>query len=314
MKLKILIILTVIILALSLYIVSMKEKRGLFVLTANQAAEKAINYINENLVEPGFEAEVVSVEEVSGIYKILTRYRGNDIFVYVTKDGKWLFINAYDLTKKIEREVPKAKGCEDLKKSENPQLEVFVVSYCPFGLQMQRVLGEIIEEIPELEQYIKVRYMGGIVDGRITAMHGEKEANENLRQICIREEQSEKYWEYISCFIKNGDTENCLNSAGIDSTKLNECMDDVERGVEYAREDFELQNNYRVTGSPTLILNGERVSEFDFGGRTAEAVKTLLCCGFEEEPAFCEKELTTEQAATGFSEAYSSGSSSGGQC
>jgi len=59
-----------------------------------------------------------------------------------------------------------------------------------------------------------------------------------------------------------------------------------------------------------LILNGEKVSEFDFGGRTAEAVKNLLCCGFSEKPELCSKKLSETQAATGFSENYSSGDSS----
>lgn len=312
-KLKLLPILVLIV--LSIAVISLRAKRGLFILTADEAAEKAINYINENLVEPGHEAKLISVEEVSGVYKVLTRYRGNEIPVYVTKDGKWLFLSARDMTKKVERigEV-EAKGCEDLKKVGNPQLEAFVVSYCPFGLQMQRILGKIIEEIPELERYIKVRYIGGIVDGNITAMHGVREANENLRQICIREEQSEKYWRYIGCFIENGEAENCLKLAGVDSGKLEGCMEDGERGIKYASEDFELQGEYGVTGSPTLILNGEEADEFRFGGRTAEAVKTMLCCGFKREPTFCKKELSTETAATGFSETYSSGSSSSGQC
>ncbi|MDD5760712.1 MAG: hypothetical protein PHF45_01510, partial [Candidatus Pacebacteria bacterium] len=66
-----------------------------------------------------------------------------------------------------------------------------------------------------------------------------------------------------------------------------------------------------ITGSPTLILNKENVSEFDFGGRTAEAVKTVICCGFNSTPDFCAKKLTEEQAETGFSPAYSTGATSG---
>ena len=67
---------------------------------------------------------------------------------------------------------------------------------------------------------------------------------------------------------------------------------------------------------PTLILNEKDVSEFDFGGRTAEAVKTVLCCGFNNQPSFCSQKLTTEQAASSFSETYntSSDSSSSGNC
>jgi len=61
-------------------------------LTAQQAGEKAVDYINDNIIQTG-EATLVDVEEMSGIYKATTSYQGNQIDVYVTKDGKWLFTN-----------------------------------------------------------------------------------------------------------------------------------------------------------------------------------------------------------------------------
>jgi len=38
------------------------------------------------------------------------------------------------------------------------------------------------------------------------------EAKENLKQICIREEQSDKYWNYAGCYI-NGGQNHCLVKA-----------------------------------------------------------------------------------------------------
>jgi len=64
-------------------------------------------------------------------------------------------------------------------------------------------------------------------------------------------------------------------------------------------------------------LNGLKVSEFNFGGRTAEAVKTLICCGMTNQAKACETKLSTEQANTAFAETYSSGqgsTGSGAQC
>jgi len=277
---------------------------GLAILSPNDVANKVLSYINKNLIDPGSKASFVRVEEISGIYRIITEYRGVEIPVYATKDGKMLF-----LSKPVS-----LSPCETLVKSESPKLEAFVVSYCPFGLQMLRILNEIVKNIPELENYIEVRYIGGISDGKIISMHGEKEAEENLRQICIREEQENKFWAYISCFIKDGNASRCLNEAKIDVEKLRACMQDENRGLKYAEKDFELQNNYRVSGSPTLVLNGERVSEFEFGGRTANAVKTLLCCGFVNPPKYCSQNLTNLKAAIGFSSSYSSGTTSSGQC
>lgn len=71
-------------------------------LTADQAGNKAVEYINNNLIQDG-EATFVSVEEfTSGVYKVTTKYQGNDIDIYITKDGKWLFVSApFDTTEEI---------------------------------------------------------------------------------------------------------------------------------------------------------------------------------------------------------------------
>lgn len=289
-------------------------------LSAKQAADKAIDYINNNLIQDG-EATFVSAEEFTAdMYKVVTKYQGNDIDVYITKDGKWLFVSGpMDTTEElttVTTTTQPQKTCEDITKADDAELDVFVVSYCPFGLQMQRIMAEIIKDIPSLADNIKIRYMGDVVDGKVTAMHGEQEATENLRQICIREEQPDKYWDYVSCFMEEQDaTDSCLTEAGVDEGILDACMEDNGKGVEYAQEDFDLQDQHGVTGSPTLIMNGERVSEFDFGGRTAEAVKTLLCCGFNVQPGDCSEALSTSQAATSFAESYSSSSgSASGSC
>ncbi|UCD03941.1 MAG: hypothetical protein JSW73_05385 [Candidatus Woesearchaeota archaeon] len=292
--------------------------------------EEAQAYVVDNfLAIQGLDAELGAVEKVGTICKVdLSITRNGTMLqeteVYMTPDTDYLILGqVLPTSEEVEQpepieqlEQPETASCESLKKEDSPVLDAFVVSYCPFGVQMQRILAEIVKEIPELDENIKTRYMGSIVNGEVTAMHGEKEAQENLRQICIREEQSDKFWDYINCFIKEGEVESCLDEAEIDTDMLDTCMTG-EKGLEYAQEDFDLTKQYSVTGSPTLILNGERVREFDFGGRTAEAVKTVLCCGFTSKPEVCSTELATEQAARSFSATYSGSSgssSSGGSC
>jgi len=295
------------------------NQRKVGALSPQAAAGKAIDFINKNLLTGGTSASLVSVTEENGLYKILLKIGDKEYPSYVSKDGKLLFpnegVNLEEKPKTAEEPEQKKLTCEDIKKSENPQLEAFVVSKCPFGLQMQRVLNEILKNIPSLAGDVRVEYIGAIENGKITSMHGDEEAQENLRQICIREEQQDKYWKYIDCHIKKGDVDNCLTGAGVDKGRLDSCMNDNSRGTKYAKADFDLGGKYKVSGSPTLILGGETVSEFDFGGRTAQSVKTLLCCGFKTTPEFCSQKLTEEQAATSFSETYSQSSgSSGGSC
>ncbi len=286
--------------------------------TEEEIKAKVVDFINNNMIQSG-SVSAESMGEVSGIYEINVSYQGQTIPVYVTKDGKMLIVQGIgilDLDMEAEEPEPEPQEspatCEDMPKSEAPVLDAFIVSYCPFGLQMQRILAEVE---PLLGENLNVRYIGYIENGVVKAMHGEEEAEENLRQICIREEQADRFWDYLKCFMKAGDVEGCLASTGVDTTELDACMSEYERGVTYASVDFGLQSQHGVSGSPTLIMNGERVSEFDFGGRTAEAVKTLLCCGFTQEPGVCSQQLTTEKAATGFSETYTgTGAGSSGSC
>jgi hypothetical protein len=287
-------------------------------------AEEAINYINENQLSSS-PASLVGVSEESGLIKITIEIGGNEFDSYVSKDGKLLFPQAIEMimeensfanTSNQPTEEDMEKAVASIEKSDNPVLQAYVVSMCPFGIQMQRIVGEIVKTLPELSKYIQLVYMGDVSsDGtKTTAMHGDAEATENLRQICIREEQSNKFWSYLSCYMKEGDDKGCESSTGINSSELNACMSTPSRGVAYAKKDFDLNEKYGVTGSPTLILNEKEVSEFNFGGRTAEAVKSVVCAGFKSKPDFCSITLNTDQAAASFSTTYSTGTSSDASC
>jgi len=199
-----------------------------------------------------------------------------------------------------------------------PMLEAYVVARCPYGLQMQRAMAEAVKGQPDLAKYIKARYIGSVLENTITSMHGEEEAAENLRQICIREEQPAKYWDYVGCQMKASGTEtSCEASTGVDSSKLSACISDVTRGVSYAKEDFDLAEKYSILGSPTMILGGKLIDESSYGGRSADGVKSMVCSRFETKPSFCSQALNVSQAAVSFSSAYeksSSNSLSSGGC
>ena len=267
-------------------------------------AQNAVNFIGANYLASGVSARLAGVTEESGVYKVAIEYssvQGRQVSsVYLTHDGKLLFQNAYPMTATTAAASTKktvAESCAEQVKAESSVLEVFVVSYCPYGTQTQAVLADVVAGVPELEKNIRVRYMGGVTDGTVWSMHGTTEAAENLRQICIREEQPEAYWKYISCFLKSSSSGECVTTAGIDRAKLDSCVTDPARGITYAEKDFASEESYGVTASPTLFLNGKRVSEFNFGGRNPEAVKTLVCCGFTNQPGACATRLSNLSAS-----------------
>lgn len=130
------------------------------------------------------------------------------------------------------------------------------------------------------------------------AMHGDKEIKENLRQYCIQENQNNKYIDYLTCFIENeGNYEKCLNETNIDKDMLNECMTETDNTFKISGNypNFpiydEVNKEYNVKGSPTLVINGKQVQV----SRSPEAVKEAVCNAFNNLPAECNTTLSTNQ-------------------
>ncbi|MDD5739023.1 MAG: hypothetical protein PHY72_03860 [Candidatus Pacebacteria bacterium] len=285
-------------------------------LSAKNATDIALAYINSDLLTNGSTATLEGdISNQSGLYKFKLNVGGQSFDSFVTKDGKFLFPQVIEIKQSTStasstsltanNNQPTPKTCDEIAKVANPQMEAFVVSYCPYGIQMQRVLTEVVKSIPELAANIKIMYIGSVSNGKIQSMHGDQEAVENLKQICIREEQPSKFYAYLSCFIQEGKSDECSDTAGIDKIKLQACATDSNKGLKYAQADFTASEKYGVSGSPTLVLDGQTVSEYDFGGRTAQAVKTLLCCGFSQAAGICSTNISTDQVAVSFSKNYS---------
>jgi hypothetical protein len=237
---------------------------------------------------------------------------------YISEDGRTLFTSGIDVAE-FRRELEMSGGmagnnmaeaatCETISQVPLAHIDAYVVADCPFAVQMQRAIYTAITEAPELANFVTVRYIGDIIDGQILSMNGEREAQENLRQICIREEQSALYWPYVACYMRAGDSEGCLVEAGVNAAALNTCMTDGT-GLAHAQVDFDMSSAFAITGTPTLVVNDfERVSEFNFGGRSADAIREIICCSSTERPDFCDLTLTTDQATVSFSDQLTQGS------
>jgi len=258
--------------------------------------------------------EVANIKDESGIYvfelKLEVAGKEQKFTSYMTRDGKLFFtggIKVSDLDKKPDAkgettgEQKKPLTCTDVKKTDAPTLTAFVVADCPYGLQMQRLMKVAAAEEQELGKFFNIKYIGSVENGKITSMHGDKEAEENLRQICIREEQKDLYWPYVSCYMREGKSSACLTEAKVNLTQLGTCMSDGQKGLAYAQKDFDAAKKLAVSGSPTLVINDMVVSEFDFGGRNVDSLKQLICCGSNAKLGFCDKTLSKNDVAASYS-------------
>jgi len=126
-------------------------------LSSEQASQKVIDYIDKNLVQGGASITLVSASEESGVYKIHLKINEQELDTYTTKNGKLLFVQAFDLDKPLVEETPgteytstigsfQVSGDETCKENEKPIVYFFGSSTCPHCLWEEPVLGDVVKK------------------------------------------------------------------------------------------------------------------------------------------------------------------------
>lgn len=260
------------------------------VISEDAAGEKLLNYYSSN---GATDLELQGVEEVNGLYMVTFLYQGTEVPVYMTKDGSLAgsmsALVVADSSSQDSMEVP----TEDV-----PTADLFIWSYCPYGVTALSPFADVAELLGDAANLKVHLYYAG---------HGDYEEQQNKIQACIQEEAPELYWDYakgfadeiyetcygdVACDLEESTV--LMNSLGIDSTSILSCVD--SRGEDLLDEHYANAQAVGVTASPSLVVNGVKVSV----ARTAEAFKGAVCSGFNEMPSTCGEELdSTGTTATG---------------
>lgn len=135
------------------------------VLSSQEAGEKAVAYINENMLEKGTSASLINVKEKSGMYKIHFKIQEREHDAYVSKDGKFLFPQAIDLEKTSQvageqteerPEYPKTIGDflvldkEECFEDEKPLVYFFGHTGCPHCKWEEPVMKKATDKFGDL--------------------------------------------------------------------------------------------------------------------------------------------------------------------
>lgn len=208
----------------------------------------------------------------------------------------------------IDRLSAAEQACaqSDIPKTDKPQVEVFVMSYCPYGLQMEK--GVIpVQELLGDKADIEIKFVNYV-------MHGKKEIDENTIEYCLQKEQPEKFWSYLKCFVGSGKSDDCLAENGIENSSLDSCIaaaDEEFKITEFYDDKSSWSNGifplykvhdiesklYGVGGSPTVIINGKSAS---ISPRSPENVKNNICCAFKDMPEECSTAMSSASPSSGF--------------
>lgn len=278
-------------------------------LSAEEAANKAVDYLNNNVLR-GQTAELLNVTERKGLYYLKLRIGGRLFDSYITKDGSLLFPSAIELEKVVE--TPKTPEAFDAPDREIPNVKFFVMSFCPFGNQAEeglepvfRLLGNKVEWEPHYVIYSD--YASGYPEycldeeNKYCSMHGIQELNQNIRELCVwKYYEHGVWWDFVlkvndQCSSRNADTcwEPIAKEFGIDVEKIKTCQE--QEAIDFLAEEVALNKDYGVRGSPTVFINDKRYR----GGRSPEAYKQAICSGFITKPDECSQQLSSVGGAAG---------------
>lgn len=192
-----------------------------------------------------------------------------------------------------------------MEKKDKPDIDVFVMSHCPFGTQMEKGLLPVWDLLGD-KVSLNIRFCD-------YAMHGKKEVDEELRQHCIQKMGKKTYRKYLECFLKEGkEDSSCVKEAGVSDSELVACIQKTDKEFNVSKDfdnkekwngrfppfgvDAELAKKYAVSGSPTLVVNGVVAKV----GRSPKDILEAVCKAFKERPAECDKQLDSTTPTPGF--------------
>ena len=281
------------------------------VISEKDIGEQAVNFIDTQLLQGQSTSTLKSVVEESGIYKVIVSINGKDAPVYFTKDGKFISAGSelISITGNVVNPNANTQTPAEVPKSDKPVVELYVFTYCPYGTQSEKGIIPVAKLLGDKIDF-KIRQIG--------AMHGEYEKIEAERQLCINKQSPAKFLDYVLAFALDAEIGNCNGDAvcvnplidklytklGINKAGIETCMK-TEGASLYSAEEANSKTQ-GVSGSPTLIINGEKAQS----GRDSASYLKTICNAFNTAPAECSQTLSAASPSPGFGGSTSTGSAS----
>lgn len=185
-----------------------------------------------------------------------------------------------------------------------PVMKYFVMSFCPYGNQVEDVFKELYSEMGKYvtfePHYILGRgseYNGlSCIDtkkGNFCTLHGASELYQDIREVCVKDIYGlSAYYKFVAAMNSNCladytiTVESCwrdvTSAIGINAWKIDKCFG--TRSAQILNTEFRATDKQQVFGSPTIFINNVQY----FGDRTEQSFKTALCSAIKgKKPAVC---------------------------
>lgn len=269
-----------------LLVISFAYYGGLFGKTSSNqtldkqaAADKAVNYINTQLLTDGSKATFVSVEEKSGMYAIKLLISGKTVDAYVTKDGTLLFPAAMEITNGTVKPVVSTQGI-NVSLGTNPILgpenaKITIVEFsdyqCPFCSKAEMTVRQVYAAY---NGSVRLAYRDFPLPANVHPY-----AQKAAEAVQCANEQG-KYWEYHNLLFDKQSEWSPIGyskfkeyavSMGLNATQFNNCLDSGKYASTVAA-DASVGSSYGVSGTPTFFINGQTL----VGAQPFSAFKAII--------------------------------------
>ena len=163
-----------------------------------------------------------------------------------------------------------------------PEVELFVMSYCPYGVQAEQELLPFFEKYEDRIDF-KLRFIVNEKDastentsGEIafTSLHGEPELIENKRQMVIAELYPDKLFDYLLCRADHLQEAwvDCANDVELDVGRIAEAVE-AKKITKQLLEEVQRTKELSVRGSPTLVIDGRIIDGNLWRGKVKETCR-----------------------------------------
>jgi len=166
------------------------------------------------------------------------------------------------------------------------QLDFYVMSQCPYGLQVENAIAPVLSKLGDSLDFNLHFIANDNGDGTFRSLHGQPEVDGNIAQLCAMKYYPDDYMDLIICQNQNpqaipGNWEQC--ASGMDVAKIKACFEGQE-GKDLLSASIIETSKVGATASPTIYLDGQKYQ----GGRSENDFMRTLCDAFDSEtPQAC---------------------------
>lgn len=262
-------------------------------ISEQEVHQKVIDYLNALGVDG---ANVDEVNDMGSFYEVIVSVGENQGPIYLTKDGAFR-VQPLGPLEIEDTSTPQTNTNTQATKSDVPEAELFIWSYCPYGVTALTPFAEVAKLFGDKVDFKVLLYYDG---------HGAYETQQNKIQECIQKYDKTNYWDYAIGFSEDIYPEcgasrdlacdltkstELMDLLGIDSTEVLSCVEDEGTGL--IATSSARARELGVTGSPSFVVNDALLNV----GRDAESYKDATCQSFNEVPEECGTTLSGNSAA-----------------